>query len=82
MTVHRSTLVFRVDMNLRPYGESGPLVMSFDAMESYYQEQGREWERYAWIKAGVVAGDKIAGAELLDRLKPFVCRRYLDFGAF
>ena len=44
-------LVFRVDMNLRSYGESGPLVMSFDAMEEYYQEQGREWERYAWIKA-------------------------------
>lgn len=75
-------LVFRVDMNLRPYGESGPLVMSFDAMEAYYQEQGREWERYAWIKARVVAGDKRAGAQLLERLKPFVYRRYLDFGAF
>ena len=50
--------MFRVDMNLRPYGESGPLVMSFDAMEAYYQEQGREWERYAWIKARVIAGDK------------------------
>jgi glutamate-ammonia-ligase adenylyltransferase len=75
-------LVFRVDMNLRPYGENGPLVMSFDAMEAYYQEQGREWERYAWIKARVVAGDKNAGARLLERLKPFVYRRYLDFGAF
>ncbi len=75
-------IVFRVDMNLRPYGESGPLVMSFDAMEAYYQEQGREWERYAWIKARVVAGDKRAGAQLLERLKPFVYRRYLDFGAF
>jgi glutamate-ammonia-ligase adenylyltransferase len=75
-------LVFRVDMNLRPYGESGPLVMSFDAMEAYYQEQGREWERYAWIKARVVAGDIRAGAQLLERLKPFVYRRYLDFGAF
>jgi len=75
-------LVFRVDMNLRPYGESGPLVMSFDAMEAYYQEQGREWERYAWIKARVVAGDKRAGARLLERLNPFIYRRYLDFGAF
>ncbi len=75
-------IVFRVDMNLRPYGESGPLVMSFDAMEAYYQEQGREWERYAWIKARVVAGDKRAGAQLLERLNPFVYRRYLDFGAF
>ena len=75
-------IVFRVDMDLRPYGESGPLVMSFDAMEAYYQEQGREWERYAWIKARVVAGDKDAGETLLKNLKPFVFRRYLDFGVF
>jgi glutamate-ammonia-ligase adenylyltransferase len=75
-------IVFRVDMDLRPFGESGPVVMSFDAMEAYYQQQGREWERYAWIKARVVSGDKDAGARLLERLKPFVYRRYLDFGAF
>ncbi len=74
--------VFRVDARLRPYGESGPIVMSFDAMESYYQEQGREWERYAMIKARVVAGDKSLGNALLDRLKPFVYRRYLDYGTF
>ncbi|MFC1829834.1 bifunctional [glutamate--ammonia ligase]-adenylyl-L-tyrosine phosphorylase/[glutamate--ammonia-ligase] adenylyltransferase [Thermodesulfobacteriota bacterium] len=75
-------IVFRVDMDLRPYGENGPLAMSFDAMEEYYQEQGREWERYAWVKARVVAGDMQAGARLLERLKPFIYRRYLDFGAF
>ncbi len=75
-------IVFRTDMGLRPYGESGPLVMSFDTMEAYYQMQGREWERYAWIKARVVAGDKIAGAGLLKSLNPFVYRRYLDFGVF
>jgi len=75
-------IVFRVDTRLRPYGESGPLVMNFDAMDSYYQRQGREWERYAWIKARVVAGDREAGGILLKRLKPFVYRRYLDFGAF
>ncbi|PIP39202.1 MAG: bifunctional [glutamate--ammonia ligase]-adenylyl-L-tyrosine phosphorylase/[glutamate--ammonia-ligase] adenylyltransferase [Desulfobacterales bacterium CG23_combo_of_CG06-09_8_20_14_all_51_8] len=74
--------VFRVDARLRPYGESGPLAMSFDALESYYQEQGREWERYALIKARVVAGDKASGNGLLDRLKPFVYRRYLDYGTF
>ncbi|MBW1747313.1 MAG: bifunctional [glutamate--ammonia ligase]-adenylyl-L-tyrosine phosphorylase/[glutamate--ammonia-ligase] adenylyltransferase [Deltaproteobacteria bacterium] len=74
--------VFRVDTDLRPFGENGPLVMSFDAMEEYYQAQGRDWERYAWIKARVVAGDKPAGAQLLERLKPFIYRRYLDFGAF
>ena len=74
--------VFRVDTDLRPFGENGPLVMSFDAMEEYYQKQGREWERYAWIKARVVAGDKDAGETLLKNLKPFVFRRYLDFGVF
>ena len=75
-------IVFRVDLRLRPYGDNGPLVMSFDAMERYYQEQGRDWERYAWIKARMVAGDHPAGEELLKRLHPFVYRRYLDFGAF
>ena len=74
--------VFRVDTRLRPYGDSGPLVMSCDNLEYYYQAQGREWERYAMIKARVVAGDFKAGKILLDRLKPFVYRRYLDFGAF
>ena len=74
--------VFRVDTRLRPYGDGGPLVMNFDHMEDYYQSQGREWERYALIKAGVVAGDHEAGTMLLHRLRPFVFRRYLDFGVF
>ncbi|MEA3429145.1 MAG: bifunctional [glutamate--ammonia ligase]-adenylyl-L-tyrosine phosphorylase/[glutamate--ammonia-ligase] adenylyltransferase, partial [Thermodesulfobacteriota bacterium] len=74
--------VFRVDTRLRPYGESGPLIMSFDNMESYYQRQGREWERYAWIKARIVADEKGAGNSLLERLQPFIYRRYLDFGVF
>ena len=74
--------VFRVDTRLRPYGDGGPLVMSFDHMEDYYQNQGREWERYALIKAAVVAGDLEAGRGLLRRLRPFVYRRYLDFGVF
>jgi glutamate-ammonia-ligase adenylyltransferase len=74
--------VFRVDLRLRPYGENGPLAMDFDAMENYYEEQGREWERYAMIRARVVAGDHQAGNHLLHRLNPFVYRRYLDYGAF
>ncbi len=74
--------VFRVDMRLRPYGTAGPLAMSFDAMELYYQDQGREWERYAMIKARVVGGDYDRGAELTESLRPFVYRRYLDYGAF
>lgn len=74
--------VFRVDTRLRPYGESGPIAMSFDALETYYQHQGREWERYALIKARPVAGGKEAGSRLIDRLRPFIYRRYLDFGTF
>jgi glutamate-ammonia-ligase adenylyltransferase len=74
--------VFRVDMRLRPHGASGPLTVSFDAMENYYQVHGREWERYAFIKARIVAGDRVAGEELLTRLKPFVFRKYLDYGTF
>ncbi len=74
--------VFRVDARLRPFGESGPLAMDFEAMEQYYQQQGREWERYALIKARVVAGAKDAGAFLLDRLHPFIYRRYLDYSVF
>lgn len=70
--------VFRVDARLRPFGDSGPLVMSFDAMEEYYFSQAREWERYAMIKARLVAGD---GEALMDMLRPFVYRRYLDYGA-
>ncbi len=73
--------VFRVDMRLRPYGQSGPLVMSFDAVEEYYQDQGRDWERYAMIKARCIAGDIDAGAALLERLRPFVYRRYVDYSA-
>lgn len=73
--------VFRVDVRLRPFGDAGPLAMSFAAMETYYESQAREWERYAMIKARVVAGDSHAGEELMGMLRPFVYRRYLDFGA-
>jgi glutamate-ammonia-ligase adenylyltransferase len=74
--------VYRVDMRLRPYGDSGPLVANFDAMADYYQLQGREWERYAMVKARPVAGPKRAATRLMKLLQPFVYRRYLDFGAF
>jgi [glutamine synthetase] adenylyltransferase / [glutamine synthetase]-adenylyl-L-tyrosine phosphorylase len=71
--------VFRVDMRLRPYGDSGPLAVSFDALENYLVAQGREWERYAWIKARVITGDR--APELLEMVRPFVYRRHLDYGA-
>ncbi len=74
--------VFRTDLRLRPFGTSGPLALSFDALEEYYQAHGRDWERYALVRARPVAGDLEAGAALLGRLAPFVYRRYLDYGAF
>ncbi|MCG5513369.1 bifunctional [glutamate--ammonia ligase]-adenylyl-L-tyrosine phosphorylase/[glutamate--ammonia-ligase] adenylyltransferase [Ectothiorhodospira shaposhnikovii] len=74
--------VFRVDMRLRPFGDTGPLVMSFDALEDYYESHGREWERYALIKARAVAGDRDSAEQLHALLRPFIYRRYLDFGAF
>ena len=73
--------VFRVDMRLRPYGASGPLVMHFGAVQQYFETKGRSWERYALIKARTCAGDIERGEELLASLKPFVFRRYLDFGS-
>ncbi len=74
--------VFRTDIRLRPFGDSGPIIMTFDGMENYYQTQAREWERYAMIKARQVAGDFKTGAQLMTMLKYFVYRRYLDYGAF
>ena len=69
---------FRVDMRLRPYGEAGPLAASYDALETYFVAQGREWERYAWIKSRPVTGGR---HEELERIvRPFVYRKYLDFG--
>ena len=74
--------VFRVDMRLRPNGKSGPLAVSFDAAEHYYQTHGREWERYAMVKArSCLTTDTGVGNELLSRLRPFVYRKYLDYGA-
>jgi glutamate-ammonia-ligase adenylyltransferase len=75
--------VFRVDMRLRPYGDSGALVMSFAALEEYLVAQGREWERYAWIKARVIApANATTASELMALAQPFVFRKYLDYGAF
>ena len=75
--------VFRVDMRLRPYGESGPLVMSFAMLEEYFIAQAREWERYAWIKGRVIAGPEAARTALVEQIvQPFVFRKYLDYGAY
>ena len=72
--------VFRVDMRLRPWGESGPLASSLDALENYLIAHGREWERYAWIKGRALTGEAHAALEAIVR--PFVYRKYLDYGSF
>lgn len=70
--------VFRVDMRLRPFGDSGPLVVSLDSLEHYFITSARPWERYAWLKARVLGG---ADAKPLDDLvRPFVYRKYHDYG--
>ncbi|OTG75570.1 bifunctional glutamine synthetase adenylyltransferase/deadenyltransferase [Acinetobacter terrae] len=73
--------VFRVDMRLRPWGDGSALAISHVALEKYLSQHGREWERYAWIKARIVTGGK-EGSELLDMTRPFVFRKYVDYTAF
>jgi [glutamine synthetase] adenylyltransferase / [glutamine synthetase]-adenylyl-L-tyrosine phosphorylase len=74
--------VYRVDLRLRPFGDSGPLAVSFDAIEDYLQQHGRDWERYAYVKARPVFGEPGFDELYRDVLRPFVYRRYLDFGVF
>ncbi|MGD9600177.1 MAG: bifunctional [glutamate--ammonia ligase]-adenylyl-L-tyrosine phosphorylase/[glutamate--ammonia-ligase] adenylyltransferase [Gammaproteobacteria bacterium] len=73
--------VYRVDMRLRPFGDSGALSMNFTALEHYYQVHGRDWERYALIKGRVIDGEPRDLQALEAITRPFVFRRYLDFGA-
>ena len=72
--------VFRVDMRLRPYGDGGPLASSLAMLEEYFYTQAREWERYAWIKGRALTGNAIDALEALRR--PFIFRKYFDYGAF
>src|SRR5690606_36156243 len=80
-TITEDGFVFRVDMRLRPYGQSGALVSNFSALEDYYQTQGREWERYAMVKARVVASNapKTHSKQLMQLLRSFTYRKYVDF---
>lgn len=74
--------VFRVDQRLRPWGSAGRLVLPVSAVTAYYEQHGREWERFALVKARTVAGDRALGESLLAELTPFMYRKYLDFGVF
>lgn len=83
-SLHTTTeqgFVFRVDVRLRPFGDSGPLVMSLAAAEHYYLNHARDWERYALIKARLVAGSSAGEQRFQQVLLPFIYRRYLDFDA-
>ena len=73
--------VFRTDLRLRPDPGVSALAVSVAAAESYYEAYGQNWERMAYIKARVCAGDKVMGEEFLSRLRPFIWRKYLDFAA-
>ncbi len=75
-------IVLRVDMRLRPFGDSGPLVASFAALEDYLPLHGRDWERYAYVKARAVSGAARFAEIQAASLRPFVYRRYLDYGVF
>jgi glutamate-ammonia-ligase adenylyltransferase len=74
--------VFRVDMRLRPFGDSGPLTASSMFLDNYLQTHGRDWERYAWIKARAITGAAAYKLIQAESVRPFVYRRYLDFGVF
>jgi [glutamine synthetase] adenylyltransferase / [glutamine synthetase]-adenylyl-L-tyrosine phosphorylase len=73
---------YRVDLRLRPFGDSGRVALSFDAFENYLQQHGRDWERYAYVKARPVTATEHFSALYEQVLRPFVHRRYLDFGVF
>ena len=74
--------VFRVDMRLRPFGDSGPLACGFSAFEDYLLQHGRDWERYAWVKARALTAPEAYANLYAEAVRPFVYRRYLDFGVF
>ena len=80
-TVTADGFVFRVDMRLRPWGDGSALACNYISLERYLEQHGREWERYAWIKARVITGGKV-GDNLLKMTRPFVYRRYVDYSAF
>jgi len=75
-------LVYRVDMRLRPFGSAAPLVCSISNLLNYLETEGRDWERYAWLRASIVAGNKAIGKQTLTDIEPFIYRKYLDYNIF
>ena len=76
---HRSEdgFLYRVDLKLRPWGRSGPLIISIDETELYYEASNEAWERFAWLRARIIGGDRKLGEDLLERLQPFIYLRSL-----
>lgn len=74
--------VYQVDMRLRPFGSVGPLTCSLDSLQQYLLNEGREWERFAWMRARLIAGDEAAGERVMQSIKPFIYRRHLDYSVF
>jgi len=75
-------IVYRVDMRLRPFGSAAPLTCSMHNLLSYLEHEGRDWERYAWLRASFIAGDKDLANETLKQIEPFIYRKYLDYSIF
>lgn len=75
-------IVYRVDMRLRPFGSAAPLVCSVANLQDYLQTEGRDWERYAWLRASFVAGDESVASNTLKNIEPFIYRKYLDYNVF
>ncbi len=74
--------VYRVDMRLRPFGSAGPLACSVDALQQYLQYEGREWERFAWMRARLVAGPQAIADKVKLKINPFIYRKHLDYTVF
>jgi len=77
-----SGFVYRVDLRLRPWGDSGPIVINMNGLQNYYQLQGRDWERYALVKSKVITGNELDKLNLKQLIEPFVYRKYHDFNVF
>ncbi|MCF6318157.1 MAG: hypothetical protein L3J83_02595 [Proteobacteria bacterium] len=75
-------IVYRVDMRLRPFGSAAPLVCSVTNLQDYLETEGRDWERYAWLRASFVVGDQVLAATTLEAIQPFIYRKYLDYNIF
>lgn len=74
--------VYRIDMRLRPFGSAAPIVCSNDALSQYIINEGRAWERFAWMRSHTIAGNPLSGAAMLQEIKPFIYRKHLDYSVF